>query len=41
MQELEIIVTFSASSNIGGINDDNWCDDIEVFIDYDTLEAYD
>jgi hypothetical protein len=34
MQELEILVTFKASNNTSGTQNDNWCDDIEVFIDY-------
>ena len=40
MRELEILITFGASTNTDGSNIGNWCDDIEVFIDYDTLGPY-
>ena len=39
MRELEILVMFGASTN-ADINS-NWCDDIEVFIDYDANDSLD
>ena len=36
MRALEILVTFHASGDTGDKGNGNWCDDIEVFIDYDT-----
>ena len=37
MQELEVLVKFSAHSN-KTTTKRSWCDDIELFIDYSTLE---
>jgi hypothetical protein len=34
MQELEVVVTFNADNNKSN-NENNWCDNIELFIDYD------
>ena len=41
MRELEILVKFSPLSNASASNQNRWCDDIEVFIDYDTIELHD
>jgi hypothetical protein len=36
MQELEVAVKFNAQNNKYN-NVNSWCDNIELFIDYDTL----
>jgi hypothetical protein len=36
MQELEVTVKFNAHNNKYN-NGNSWCDNIELFIDYDTL----
>ena len=36
MQELEVLVKFGVQGNASDVHKHRWCDDIEVFIDYDT-----